>query len=104
LLGANSALTLLFLVGMVLLMLNAVSMEAEHYSWIEYGVPPIGVALLCIPLVTTALTAVLTVCTVLAWSRHYWSLPARLHYTVVTLGALALIPFLLYWNLLGFRF
>ena len=104
LLGLNSALTLFFLLCLGLVMLNAVSTQAQHYSWIEYGVPASVVALLCVPLVTTAIAAVLLIFAVAAWSNRYWSLAARLHYTVATLGALAFIPFLLYWNLLGFHF
>ena len=43
----------------------------------------------------------LVVFTVLAWKDRYWGTPGRLHYTLVTLAALASIPFLHYWNLLG---
>jgi hypothetical protein len=34
-----------------------------------------------------------------AWARRYWSLPGRIHYTLVTLAALALVGWLAYWNL-----
>ena len=40
----------------------------------------------------------------LAWRERYWSLAGRLHYTLVTLGALGFVWWLSYWNLLGFRF
>jgi len=36
--------------------------------------------------------------------NKYWSLKRRLHYSLITLAALAFIPFLAYWNLLGFQF
>lgn len=104
LLGLTSALNLFFLVTLLLLMLSAASTQGQHYSWIEYGVPPAVIVLLCIPLLTTGLTAVLIALAVLAWRNRYWSLLRRLHYTGVTLGALAFVPFLLYWNLLGFHF
>jgi hypothetical protein len=39
----------------------------------------------------------------LAWWRSMWSLPARLHYTTLTVAAIAFVWFLNTWNLLGFR-
>jgi CubicO group peptidase (beta-lactamase class C family) len=54
------------------------------------------------------LAAVLTVggliYSVLAWKRGYWGIAARVHYTLVTVAALAFVWFLNYWNLLGWRF
>jgi CubicO group peptidase (beta-lactamase class C family)/uncharacterized integral membrane protein len=54
------------------------------------------------------LSAVLTVGAliygVLAWKRGYWGIAARVHYTLVTVAALAFVWFLNYWNLLGWRF
>jgi CubicO group peptidase (beta-lactamase class C family) len=61
------------------------------------------IALLVIPLLTTVLSIALLVCTVLAWSNRYWSLVGRLHYSLVTLAALAFVWLTNYWNLLGFR-
>ena len=95
--GFISALNLVFLVG---LNLAAVRMGQEFV----YGMPPLVIALLCIPLLTTLLTALLPIWTVFAWKDKYWSLVGRLHYSLITLAALAYIPFLSYWNLLGFRF
>jgi len=40
----------------------------------------------------------------IAWRNHYWSVWGRMYYTLVTLGAVAFIPFLLSWNLLGFLY
>jgi hypothetical protein len=54
------------------------------------------------------LGAVLTVgallYSVVAWKRSYWGIAARVHYTLVTVAALAFVWFLNYWNLLGWRF
>ena len=59
-------------------------------------------------LLLTILAVVLTigslVFTMLAWKDRYWGTLRRLHHTLVTLAALAFIPFLAYWNLLGFHF
>jgi hypothetical protein len=38
-----------------------------------------------------------------AWRDRYWSLATRLHFTLVTLTAVGMIPYLYYWNLLGIR-
>jgi len=40
----------------------------------------------------------------LAWKQRYWSFAGRVHYTIVTLAALAFIWLLNNWNLLGFKF
>jgi CubicO group peptidase (beta-lactamase class C family) len=54
------------------------------------------------------LSAVLTVGAliygVLAWKNSYWGIATRVHYTLVTVAALAFVWFLNYWNLLGWRF
>lgn len=52
----------------------------------------------------TVLTLGLLIFTVLAWKNNYWSFWKRSHYSLITLGALVFIPFLTYWNLLGFQF
>ncbi|MFP4345317.1 MAG: serine hydrolase domain-containing protein [Anaerolineales bacterium] len=44
------------------------------------------------------------VMTFLVWIKGYWRFPARVHYTLVTLGALAFVWVLYYWNLLGWKF
>lgn len=91
-------LNLLFLVGLPL------SLWVIGVWKLAYGVPTIAIGLLCLPIITTALVWVLPVGSVIAWRKGYWSLAQRLHYSIVTLAALAFIPFLLYWNLLGFQF
>jgi hypothetical protein len=70
----------------------------------DYGVPLVTIALLCLPLLTTILTMALPWYAVLAWRNRYWSLTGRVYYSLITLAALVYIPFLFYWNLLGFRF
>ncbi len=95
--GATALLIVVCFIGL------ALALQIEMYEFV-YGVPPLVLALLCVPFLTTALTGLLPIFTALAWSRNYWSFAGRLHYTLVTLAALALIPFLIYWNLLGFRF
>lgn len=72
-----------------------------------YGVPPALEALLAVPLVTAALAAGMVAFCLLAWSgrgRPWWGLAGRLHYTLVTVAAVAFAGWLCSWNLLGFRF
>jgi len=89
-----SVLNLLFVVGTVL--------------W-GNPVPVFGVSMIYrIVLGVGVLAAVLTVgallYSVLAWKNSYWGIAARVHYTLVTVGAVAFVWFLNYWNLLGWRF
>jgi CubicO group peptidase (beta-lactamase class C family) len=93
-----SALNVSFLVG-----LGHFGAHTDAYSYL-YGMPPVMTALLFIPLVTVGLTLALTVLTGLAWKRRYGSLPGRVYFSLTALVALAFIPFLHYWNLLGFRY
>ncbi|HRK35356.1 MAG TPA: hypothetical protein PLJ47_12240, partial [Candidatus Hydrogenedentes bacterium] len=37
------------------------------------------------------------------WWHGYWPTRTRLHYTLVIAACLGLLPFLHYWNLIGFR-
>lgn len=67
-----------------------------------FGMTPALKAVLALPLLSTALTLAMLWLAVRAWRSAAWPPAARLHYAVVTGGALLFIPFLWYWNLLGF--
>src|SRR5215210_3371176 len=72
-------------------------------------VPLFGVSMIYkIVLGVGVLGAVLTVgallYSVLAWKNSYWGIATRVHYTLVTVAAVAFVWFLNYWNLLGWRF
>jgi len=95
--GVVSLLNVVCLAGL------ALALRSEIYEFV-YGVPPIILALLCIPPLTTVLTVALLLFTVLVWKNGWWTLAGRVHYSLVTLAAVSFIPFLIYWNLLGFRF
>ncbi|WP_146087184.1 hypothetical protein [Chroococcidiopsis sp. TS-821] len=96
--GLVSLLYLLFLIGMGLALLLNDPIE------LIYGVPSIMVALLWIPIVAAVISIFLPIFAILAWQKQYWSWWGRLHYSIVTVAILGFIPFLNYWNLLGFRF
>lgn len=57
--------------------------------------------LLAFPIMASVLSVGLLVFVVRAWLTDAWTLGTRLHFSVVTLGMLAYIPFLLYWDLIG---
>lgn len=95
--GLASALNLVFLVGLALAVF-----KIDQWEFV-YGVPPVLTALLVIPLVTTILTVGLPIFAAVTWESEYWSDIGRLYYSLITLFALAFIPFLRYWNLLGFK-
>jgi len=96
--GLTSTLYLVFLIGVPLLLwLIGV--------WkLIYGVPALVVPFFYLPPIAASLTIALPISTLLAWKNKHWSLLSRLHYSLVTLAAIAFIPFLLYWNLLGAPF
>ena len=96
--GVMSALYVLFLAGIWVIVLSG------GPSTIQYGDPPLLPFVLVLPLVAAVLTIAALGFTVLAWKNRYWGVAGRVHYTLVTVAALAFIWFLDYWNLLGFRF
>lgn len=96
--GCIGTLYLVFLIGLPLSLWL-------YGAWkLAYGVPAFAIAFLSLPPIATVLTLGLVVFTVLAWKHKYWSAIARMHYSLITLTALAFIPFLTYWNLWGFQF
>lgn len=96
--GLIGLLNLVFLIGLPL------SLWLIGVWKLAYGVPAIVIVLLCLPILATALTVVLAASAIVSWVKKRWNLATRIHYSLVTLAALAFIPFLTYWNLLGFHF
>ncbi|MFP4415305.1 MAG: serine hydrolase, partial [Coleofasciculus sp.] len=96
--GAIATLNLVFLIGLPL------SLWLIGVWKLAYGVPPVAIAFLAIPILTALASVGLLAFTVLAWKNHDWSFGARSHYSVITLAALVFIGVLAYWNLLGFQF
>jgi CubicO group peptidase (beta-lactamase class C family) len=69
-----------------------------------YGVPLGIMALLLLPLLAGTLTLSSLWILGRTWRKGQGSLGARLHYSLVVLSLVLFLPFLHYWNLLGFRF
>jgi hypothetical protein len=88
-------LNLLFVVGMV---------PASNPPTELLGAQLIVKIVLGVGVLSAVLTVGALIYSVLAWKRSYWGIAARVHYTLVTVAALAFVWFLNYWNLLGWRF
>jgi hypothetical protein len=69
-----------------------------------FGVSTIYKIVLGLGVVSAVLTVGALIYGVLAWKRSYWGIGSRVHYTLVTVAAVAFVWFLNYWNLLGWRF
>jgi CubicO group peptidase (beta-lactamase class C family) len=69
-----------------------------------FGVSTIYKIVLGVGVVSAALTVGALIYGVLAWKDGYWGIATRLHYTLVTVAAVAFVWFLNFWNLLGWRF
>ncbi|MBD1807518.1 beta-lactamase family protein [Microcoleus sp. FACHB-SPT15] len=96
--GLVGVLNLVFLIG-----LPIVTWRIGIWQLL-YGVPVVMIALLCIPPVTTGMTLGLPTFAVVAWKNKNWSIVERVYYSLIAIASLAFIPFLVYWNLLGFQF
>ncbi len=94
--GGFSLLNVLSVVGFLIAVSNP--------NLSAYGIPSFVVGLLPIALVASALAITSLAFAMLAWKQRYWSFAGRVHYTIVTLAALAFIWLLNNWNLLGFKF
>ena len=93
-----SLLNLIFLVGF------SISVFQKNF-FLFYTMLPRGVrAFLIIPQFNSLLTLCLPVFAAMIWKNRDGSMVERIHYTFVMIAALIFIPFLMYWNLWGFRF
>jgi CubicO group peptidase (beta-lactamase class C family) len=93
-----SVLNIFFLIGMLLALF-----KIDFWEF-AFGMPPVVIALLYLPIAIAGLTTGLPIVGLLAWRDKRWSAIGRLHYLLITLSAGVFILFLNYWNLLGFRF
>jgi hypothetical protein len=88
-------LNVLIVIGMGLTLSNLT-------DWV-LGVPPLLPTVFILALVSVFLTVGVVVFALVAWWGRFWSVGRRVHYSLVTLAALAFAWELLYWNLLGFH-
>ena len=93
----TAGLNALFLLGLLLVLSRALDLD------LQFGMPPTVVALLAIPMLTTALALGLVLLAIPVWRMRTLSTFQKGVYSLVTLSALGFLPFIVYWNLLGFR-
>lgn len=92
--GGISVLNLLFVIGTVV----------WGNAWPLFGISMIYRVVLGLGVLAAVLTVGALVYSVVAWKNSYWGIAARVHYTLMTVAAVAFVWFLNYWNLLGWRF
>lgn len=93
-----SGLLVLFTAGLF------IYMGGLQWYTILFGVPLFIKALLVLPVLAAVLTVGALVFTILAWKDGYWGVAGRVHYTLVTIAALAFLWSLNFLNLLGWKF
>ena len=86
---------LFFLAGMFLALLNK--------GALAYGLPFYVALLLCIPVITTAATFIVLWQVLRAWQTRSGHAVLRIFYSSLAFSAVCFVPFLIYWNLLGFH-
>ncbi|WP_424100716.1 serine hydrolase domain-containing protein [Moorena producens] len=96
--GLISLLNLCFLMGM------GIAISTIDFWEFFFGMPPIIIALLYLPIVTTGLTTIVSIIALLAWRDKNWSWIRRGYYFLSMLAAWLFIWLLNSWNLLGFKF
>lgn len=68
-----------------------------------YGIPRVTFIVLVLPLVGGVLTLAAFIGLIVVWRSAHWSNGQRLRFALLTAVLLAFLPFLRYWNLLGFH-
>jgi dienelactone hydrolase len=91
-------LNLLALAGTVIFVANVLSIEEGDTFRVDTVFEALPILGLLVAISAAAICAFAT----LAWKNRYWSIVGRVHYSVIALAAVLFVPFLGYWNMLGF--
>lgn len=97
--GISSLLNLVFLIGFPL---SFFSNRAGGIPEFFFGLPVLSFALLFLPIISTALTVLVFYFALIFWQKQESSFIKKVYYSLAALANFGFIPFLLYWNLLGF--
>ncbi len=97
--GVVSLLNLVFLAGLTLLFLTF-----DRIDEFTFGIPPLIVGWLCLPMAGATLTVGLLVAEIKVCISKTYSFSSRVYFTLVTLTSVGFLLFLNHWNLLGFHF
>ncbi len=96
-----AALTALLFLGSIAIIAGELSGDTFEYA---YGVPARTAFLLKLNYLSAALVIGVVAYAALAWRKRWWNLSARIHYSIIAVAAVALIPILIYWRLLGYGY
>jgi CubicO group peptidase (beta-lactamase class C family) len=96
-----ASLTALLFIGSMAIIAIELSGDTFEYA---YGVPARTAWLLRLNYLVAALVVATAVFAALAWLKKWWTLSARLHYSIIALATAVLIPVLIYWRLLGYGY
>ncbi len=94
--SAVSVLAVLLVAGMAVIFSNAASL-------LGFGASSFLIGVLVLPILISVVSVGVLVYAVLAWTRRYWGLLGRLHYSLVALSTLTLVALLGYYNMIGFQ-
>jgi CubicO group peptidase (beta-lactamase class C family) len=89
--------------GLYLLFVVLLVASLLDFLALEFGASPMLVAALSVGIAAAVMTLGALTHTLLAWRNGYWSVPARIHYTLVTVAFVGLAWQLNHFNLLGFH-
>ena len=87
---------------MVILTLSRVSRPSVATEF-QTGLPKSLTAIMAVATLVAALSLATPVFAALAWIKHYWSLSARMYFSLLAMACLAYVWFCNFWNLIGFR-
>lgn len=97
-----------FAAGCMLLFMGSlivigVELSGDTYEY-AYGVPTRIAVLLRLEYLVPPLVLGMVLFAATARLKRWWNLGARIHYSIIVLAAMALIPMLIYWRLLGYGY
>ncbi len=78
-------------------------LSGDIYEY-AYGVPGRVALLLRLQYLVPLLVFGMVAFAVTAWRKNWWNIWGRIHYSIIALAALTLVPVLLYWRVLGFGY
>jgi len=96
---ALGALSLLFLLGIVALIVVEGFVNGNEILLL-LGVPRVWGPLFALPLLAAGLTAGIVLFALLSWKGRYWSIWKRLYYSLLALAAIGLIGVFFNWGVL----
>ncbi|UUX91172.1 serine hydrolase domain-containing protein [Methanoplanus endosymbiosus] len=96
--------SILFIVFIIFIIPSVVGSGEIIISYAEgMTVPAALAAALTVSLIASLLSVIAALFIIPVWTKRWWSLWQRVHYTIVVIGLLMLVWWVNYWNLFVFR-